>query len=323
MTNIFCNSSMSKGMSVTLVSVLMVTAVLAGCGDKDKAKTSSQVAAKINDDEITISQVNAALSTIPVVPGKTIDDAKREVLDNLIVQNLADQQAIKMKLDRKPAVMQSIESAKNTILARAYMDPIITGISKPTQEEVHKFYAEHPELFSNRKIFNLRELEVESKPELAASIREMAGKGESLDAIAASLKSKDIKSNIQSGVKPAEQLPLEMLTKLSQLPAGKLMVVELVKTISVLQVVSTKAEPVGESAATPVIQEYLNNASKKTALENEIKSLKAGAKIEYFGEFQSGVKAATAESKPAAMESAGKATEQPSVPDIAKGVGLK
>lgn len=321
MTNIFCNSIMNKRVNVTLASILMATTVLSGCGDK--AKASTQVAARINDDEITISQVNAALSTIPVVPGKTIDDAKKEVLDNLIVQNLADQQAVKMKLDRKPEVMQTIESARNTILARAYMDPIITGIPKPTPEEIHKFYAEHPELFSKRQIFNLRELEVESKPDLAASIREMAGKGASLDAIAASLKSKGINSNIQSGVKPAEQLPLEMLTKLSQLPAGKLMVVELVKSISVLQVVAVKAEPVTETMATPVIQEYLNNSRKKEVLEKEIKALKATAKIEYFGEFQSGVKAATAEAKPAAMASADKAAEQASVPDIAKGIGLK
>ena len=321
MTNLFCNSIMSKRVNVTLASILMATTVLSGCGDK--AKASTQVAAKINDSEITITQVNAALSTIPVVPGKTIDDAKREVLDNLIVQNLADQQAVKMKLDRKPEVMQSIESAKNTILARAYMDPIISGISKPTSEEMHKFYAEHPELFANRQIFNLRELEVEAKPDLAATIRDMAGKGASLDAIAASLKSKGITSTIQSGVKPAEQLPLEMLTKLSQLPAGKLIVVELVKTISVLQVVNTKAEPVTESAATPVIQEYLNNSRKKEALDKEIKSLKAGAKIEYLGEFQPGVKAATAEAKPAAMASADKATEQSPATNIAKGLGLK
>jgi hypothetical protein len=141
----------------------------------------------------------------------------------------------------------------------------------------------------------------------------MASKGESLDAIAASLKSKDIKTNIQSGVKPAEQLPLEMLTKLSQLPTGKLMVLELVKSISVLQVVNTKVEPVTESAATPVIQEYLINARKKETLEKEIKALKASAKIEYVGE--QGAKPAVAKvpEKPV-----------PGAPDVAKGVaGLK
>jgi EpsD family peptidyl-prolyl cis-trans isomerase len=299
----------------------MVASALTACGgDKPKA---TQVAAKINADDITISQVNSALSTIPVVPGKTIDDAKREVLENLIVQNLADQQAVKMKLDRKPEVMQAIESAKNTILARAYMDPIMAAIPKPTEAEAHKFYVEHPELFSNRHIYNLRELELESKPELAASIREMAGKGQSMDAIAAWLKDKNIASAIQSGVKPAEQLPLELLKALDKLTAGKLLVVELSKTISILQVVASKVEPVTEAAAGPVINEYLMNARKKEALDKEITSLKALAKIEYFGEFQSGVKAATAEAKPATPEAAGKTAETSSAPDIAKGVGLK
>jgi EpsD family peptidyl-prolyl cis-trans isomerase len=320
MTNLSSNSITSQRAGVTLASILIATSLLSGCGDKTK---STQVAAKINAEEITVSQVNAALSTVPVVPGKTIDEAKMEVLNSLIVQNLAGQQAIKMKLDRNPTVMQTLESARNTILARAYMDPIVNGITKPTTEEVHKYYVDHPELFSNRRVFALRELEVESKPELAATIRDLASKGTSLDAIAAQLKSKDIPVNVQSGTKAAEQLPTEMVTRLAELPAGKLMVIELSKTISVLQVVNSKVEPVDESRASALVQEYLLNVRKKEALDKEIASLKAAAKIEFFGEFQSGVKAATAETKPAAAEASGKAPAQAAAPDVAKGMGLK
>jgi EpsD family peptidyl-prolyl cis-trans isomerase len=304
----------------SLVTLAIVATILSGCGEKGK---STQVAAKINDEDITISQVNSALASVPVVPGKTAEEAKHEVLDNLIVQNLADQQAVKMKLDRKPAVMQAIESAKNTILARAYMDPIIAAIPKPTQEDVHKFYVEHPALFSNRHIFNIRELEVASKPELAASIREMVSKGDSLDTIAAWLKSKDIPSSIQSGVKPAEQLPLEVLTSLEKLAVGKSLVIELSKTISVLQVVDSKLQAVAETAASPFIQDYLMNTRKKEALDQEIKSLKAAAKIQLYGEFQSGVQATASMAKEATAEVPAKKSEATSTPDVAKGMGLK
>lgn len=310
------NSAVSNSRGLSLITLGIIATVLTACGDKGK---STQVAVKINDEEITISQVNTALASIPVVPGKTAEEARQEVLSNLIVQNLAGQQAVKMKLDRAPAVMQAIDNAKNTILARAYMDPIMSGIHKPTTDEVHKFYTDHPELFSNRHIYNIRELEVESKPELAASIREMAAKGDSLDTIATVLKVKNIATNIQSGVKPAEQLPLEILNALDKISAGKLLVVELSKSISVLQVVASKVEAVTEAQASLVIHEYLINARKKEALDKEIKSLKAAAKIEYFGEFQSGVQAA----KTVAVESASKKPEAPSAPDIAKGMGLK
>lgn len=306
--NIFLNSQQR----LPLISVLIIASVLAGCGEKAK---SSQVAAKVNSDEITISQVNSALGSLPVTPGKTLDQAKQEVLDNLIVQKLADQEAIKTKLDRTPAVMQAIDNAKNTILARAYMDPIVGGVSKPSSEDVHKFYTGHPELFSDRRIYNLRELEVETKPELAASLRDQVSKGSGLDEIADWLKGKEITSTIQSGIKSAEQLPQEIVTRLSKMSAGQLMVIELNKSISVIQIKSAKVEPVEEADASTAIQQYLYNDSKKAALDKEIKLLKSTAKIEYVGEFDG--------KKPAVVVPV-KAAAQPGTDDLAKGVaGLK
>lgn len=313
----------SNSRSLTLLTLALMAIFMSGCGEKGKTPQATQIAAKINSEEITVSQVNNALASVPVIPGKTVEEARQEVLSNLIVQNLANQQAIKMKLDRNPPVMQAVENAKNTIIARAYMDPIVSGISKPTSDDVHKFYTEHPELFSDRHIYTIKELEVENKPDLAASIRGMADKGDSLDAIAAWLKAKNIASSIQTGIKPAEQLPLEMVSRFRKLPAGKLMVVELTKTISVLQVVNAKAEPVSKKLAAATIEEYLTNSRKKEALEREIKSLKAAAKIEYFGEFKEDTKA-TADVKPATVEASAKKPEVSSAPDLAKGVaGLK
>jgi EpsD family peptidyl-prolyl cis-trans isomerase len=297
--------------SLSLISVLLVALAVAGCGEKEK---NSQVAAKVNAEEITVSQVGNALAVLPVVPGKTADEARKEVLENLIVQKLAIQQAVKMKLDRTPAVMQAIESSKNTILARAYMDPIVEAASKVTSDDVHKFYTDHPELFSARRVYNLRELEVQAKPGLIASMRDWVAKGQSMDAIAAELKSQNSTPAVQNGVKSAEQLPMEMVSALNKLSPGQLMVIELTKSISVLQVVSFKVEPVDESVAGPAVHEYLVNTRRKESIEKEINVLKAGAKIEYVGEQAL---------KPAASGVAEKPTQAGSM-DVAKGVaGLK
>ena len=307
--------------TLSLISLLTVAALLvAGCGEK---AASTQVAAKVNTDEITISQVNSALSNVQVIPGKTAEEAKQEVLNNLIVQNLAGQQAIKMKLDRNPAVMQSIENSKNMILAHAYMDPIISGIAKPTPEDIHIFYMDHPELFSDRHVFTIRELEIESKPEVKEAVQDMINKGQTQDAIATWAKTKNITATVQSGVKSSEQLPLDLLAKISKLETGKKLLIDMNKTLSVLAVVNSKAEPVPENVASTAIQEYLNNFRKKDALENEIKNLKSGAKIEYFGEFQPAAKS-TAETKPASAEPTTKVAEAPKSPDMSKGIsGLK
>src|SRR6476646_10918955 len=44
------------------VVVVTLTAALAGCGDKGKEKQASQTAAKVNKEEITVHQINLALS---------------------------------------------------------------------------------------------------------------------------------------------------------------------------------------------------------------------------------------------------------------------
>ena len=271
-----------KRSCVSILSIFIASFILSGCGEKGK---DTQVAAKVNSDEITIRQVNNALATIPVAPGKNIEDVKREVLDNLIVQKLAGQRAIQMKLDRSPATMQELENAKNTILARAYMDPVVAEVAKPSNEDVHKFYVDHPELFSDRNVYNLRELEVETKPDLAQSIRDQVGKGEKIDFLAGWLKAQKMTPAIHTGIKPAEQIPSEILSTLSKLSDGRLMVVEQNKSISVLQVISKKREPVEEAPASPIIKGYLSNTKTKEAVDKEIKALKAAAKIEYVGAF--------------------------------------
>jgi hypothetical protein len=114
-----------------------------------------------------------------------------------------------------------------------------------------------------------------------------------------------------------------MLTKISKLDVGKKMLVDMGKSVSVLAILNAKAEPVTEVAASNAIQEYLNNARKKEALENEIKNLKTGAKIEYFGEFQAAAKN-TAEVKQADSASSAKTAEATKAADMAKGItGLK
>jgi hypothetical protein len=155
------------------------------------------------------------------------------------------------------------------------------------------------------------------------AVVDMINKGLTQDAIATWAKTKNIKTSVQSGVKSSEQLPLDLLDKFSKLGVGKKMLVDMGKSISVLAITALKAEPVMENAASTSIQEYLNNSRKKETLENEIKNLKTGAKIEYFGEFQPSAKGIP-ETKAVPAESAGKVAETPKAPDMSKGIsGLK
>lgn len=293
------------GLNRPILALVIAAALVAGCGKKDEdKKPATQVAARVNSTEITVHQLNAALGRVPNVTSETAPRAKREILNRLVEQQLAVQQAVKKKLDRSPAVVQAIEAARADILARAYADDISRSQPKPTPDEVKKYYAEHPELFAQRRLYSLEEIAVEPKEGIAAGLREQLAKGRSMRDIAAWLQSQGAQFVPNRGARAAEQLPMEMLSRLQAMKDGEIQVFETGGRYNVVRITASKNEPVDEATASAPIQQYLFNRRASDAAANEMKALKAGAAIEYLGEFAGDV--AAAETK-ARAEAAAKA----------------
>ena len=123
---------------------MLAMAVASGCGKKDDPKAATQVAARVDGEEITVHQINYALARSRGVTPETAPQAKREILDKLIDQQLAKRQAVLRALDRSPNVMQAIEVTKSEILARAYRESLVANLPKPKSYEVKAYYQEHP-----------------------------------------------------------------------------------------------------------------------------------------------------------------------------------
>ncbi len=285
--------------SIVLLPVLVLTA---GCSKKeDPNKIATQVAARVNADEITVHQVNDVLARSQNITPEVAAQAKREILDRLIDQQLAKQQAIENKLDRAPKVMRAIEAAKSEILARAYQEHIAAGLPRPVPVEVHEYYKQHPELFAERKVFNLEELAFVASSEVAKGLREQVSKARSLQEIADWLQSHGVKFAANRGVRTAEQISLDMLPKVQAMREGEIQLFEGDGVrFQVIRVVASKAAPVDEASTTPRIQQFLSNQNAAEALAKEMKKIKKQAKIEFVGEF-AGRAAAETKVKPEAI----------------------
>jgi len=268
-----------------LGALLALTVALAACGKSDDKKVATQVAAKVNSEEITVHQVNSVLARNPNLPPEAAARAKRQVVDRLIDQQLAVQQAIEKKLDRSPEVVQALEAAKAEILARAYLRQVATAQAKPTAEEIRKYYAEHPELFSQRRLYVLEEITFAPKDNVAAELRTQLPRLKSMQDVAEWLKSREVQFPVNRGARAAEQIPLEMLPRLAEVKDGDIRLLESGERLLVVRVVATKAAPVDETKAAPAIQQYLFNRRSSEVIAEEIKRLKGEAKIEYVGEF--------------------------------------
>lgn len=304
--------------SLKLSSLAVAAAiVLSGCGDGKEKKAATQVAAKVNSSEISVHQINAVLAKAQGIPPEAAARVRQEILDKLIDQQLIFDQAVEKKLDRNPEVMMSIEAAKREIVARAYLDQVIAALPKPTDEEVSKYYAANPDLFSRRRVYTLQEITVEPKLEILDDLKQMVAGGKSLDEIANWLKAKGVRLQAGGGTRAAEQIPLEILPKLAQLKDGQAGVIEGSQSFLVVRVASSQAVPVDEAEAKARIQQFLYNQRVQQAAGDEVKKLKAAAKIELQGDFAS---TAGENAKPASPAPQAAPTGNP----IEKGVaGLK
>lgn len=273
----------------TVKYIVLASAIAIGlpaCGDKgDGKKPATQVAAKVNDSEISVHQINAVLAKAQGISPELAGAVRKDILSKLIDQQLAYDQAIAKKLDRNPEVMMAIESAKREIIARAYLEQMAAGLAKPTDDEAKNYFVENPNLFSNRRIFNIQEITLEPKAEVLDQLKQLVAAGKPMEEIAAFLKGKSVQFEGGAATRAAEQIPFDVLPQLAALKDGQAIVIEAPQNYTVMRVVASQAVPVDEAAARPRIQKFLQNQRTQKLVQDEMARLKGAAKVEYKGEF--------------------------------------
>lgn len=302
------------------VAVAAVALLLSGCGDK-KEKGASQTAAKVNKEEITVHQINFVLQQQRGLKPEQTDAASKQILERLIDQEIAVQKAQDMKLDRDPRVVQQLEAVRRDVIARAYADKIGEAASHPTAQDIQKYYDEKPALFKDRRIYTMQEIGVEATPEQVTTLRSQLQGSKSISEFIDYLKANNYRFGGNQSVRPAEQLPLNMLDSFAQMKDGQAMLVPTPTGAQVLVLVNSRSEPVDEARAKPAIEQFLLNDAKRKLIEADMKSMRAAAKIEYVGKFAEGAASAPSAPPPAVAPASGAGGLNGD--DIAKGMGFK
>ncbi len=288
---------------------------MSGC-EKKKDAEASQTAAKVNNEEVSVQQINHALQQQRGLKPEQAEAASRQVLERLIDQELALQKASELKLDREPRVMQQLEAARREIVARAYLERAGESAGKATPEEVAKYYEANPALFKERRIYSLQEISIEATPEEVAQLRSQLSSTKNTNELIEYLKANDMRFSGNQAVRAAEQLPIASLPTFAAMKDGQAMLNTTPTGAQLIVVAGSRAQPVTLEQATPAIEQYLLNARKREIIAKDIKALRDGATIEYVGRF-----AEAAASVPAAGSAPAAAATF--APAASEGTGLK
>lgn len=283
---------MFRSLSVFL---LLAVALLAACGKSEDRKPATQVAAKVNGDEISVHQINTALMQAGAVGDPK--NAAHQVLERLIDQQLLVQKAIEAKLDRDPNVVTAIENSRRQILAQAYIERTLTNAAMPSSDDIKKYYAEHPELFGQRRLYRFQEvLAGIEKPEQLHALQTKLEKTHDMREVTTWLNSQGIRFNLTFSLKASEQLPRNLLLKLKAMKPGDIMFYPAGNRALIVQLTSWQELPLSEPEAAPYIVQVLVTQKRGEQANEEVKRLRTAAKVEYVGDY---AKTASAAETPA------------------------
>lgn len=273
-------------MKRTLSSLLLCAAAVAGavaltaCGNKDKKP--GQALASVDGKEVTVLQLNDELQRAGVKPAQ-LDAAKKQLLDVLVERQLVLNAADKEQVARDPVVMQAIERAKAQIITQAYVQKRISALVKPAEADVAAYYNKHPELFAQRRQFDMRQLVIDSAS-LTADARAAIDGAKSIEEVAAWFDAHQVKYGRAQLARTSTDLPADMNSKLLAMNKGQLFIVREGERSLIVALNDIREAPLALAAAAPQIGQFLMNTKVKEATEAEVKRLRAAAKVEYFNQ---------------------------------------
>jgi EpsD family peptidyl-prolyl cis-trans isomerase len=281
--------------------------LLTGC-NKPPEKPASQVAAKVNKQELTVHQVNFLLAQQRGLKPEQAEAARKQALERLIDQELAIQKAIEIELDRDPLVMQQVEAARRDIIARAYLERVGDGASKPTEAQIHKYYTDNPALFAERRVYQFQEWIVELAPDQLDEVSAKARSSKVMNEFTDYLRARNFKFQFNQAVRASEQLPLNSLANFAKMNDGETLIQTKPTGLQVLTLVSSRREPVELARVTPAIEQFLMNEHKGRIIADDLKALRMAAAVRYvgsFGDATEGASGAPASIAPASSPASG------------------
>lgn len=284
---------------VILVSIWAAAVVLlCSCGKPDVRKTSGPLAVPAGGGgavrhqvdgvngrtgRTDAKQVTAKQATAKEATAKEAAMPGVPVRERGVDQELLEQAALEVELDRESQVAQAIERARRQILAQAYIERAMISTPPASPQEIRKFYAENPALFTQRRSYRIVELMVAMPEGQFGTLQDVVAGAKNLASVARWLESRKLSFETATRSADAEHIPANTLRRLFEMRDGQIVVFKTSYGASVLRLEESVEAPLSEKQAAPAIARYLHNRKRIEFAQAEVAKLRERAKIENNG----------------------------------------
>lgn len=160
---------------------ILAAVCLAGCGHEPSAgdKTLATVANK----SISVNDFKQKFSKLPSHYRAVAEKNKKSLLDDMIVESLFLEDAVRKGFDRDREVRDLLEEAKKKIIVAKFVKAEVDDNVKVPEDEIRKYYDEHKDEFKMPEMWRASHILVASEGEARNILTELS-KGRSFEELA-------------------------------------------------------------------------------------------------------------------------------------------
>jgi peptidyl-prolyl cis-trans isomerase C len=258
-----------------IAAVIVGGILLSGC----QRKAEGQTVAVVNGQEITLPELNFALSEAKVPESADKAAVRSQLVQQLVDRKLLVEQARSEGIDKTPEFLNRQRQAEDQLLITMLAARRLNTTQLPSDREVGAFIASHPGMFANRETWDLDQVQylTPKDPGIAAEIQ----KTKTIDEIIAVLQSHKIEFKRQKNRLDTAIVPADLYSKVNALPPGEPFVVPVGDRSVASAVASREPNPLTGDQARPAAVAMMRKQQTATSLQGLLKSLRNSAKIEY------------------------------------------
>lgn len=268
---------------------LSAALLLAACGGSDDATNGGeaaalekgQVVATLDGEDITVHELNAELMGVALPSGERRRAIEQAALQQIINRKILADVARERGLDKTPMYILQERRADEALLVQLLQRDIASKMQQPTREQAERYIAENPQLFAERKIYTLDQIQFQ-QPEDIRRLQAFEPLT-TMDQVEAKL----IEDRIQYRRAPAQLDSVganpELIAQINRLPAGEIFLIPTGQVVLANLITGTKTEPFTGDAAIAYATRQLQQQQLSQAASRELdeKLKKARETVQY------------------------------------------
>lgn len=250
------------------VFVALGALALAGCDSSDAP--TGQVAATLDGQEITVSQVGSELAALGVPQDQANPDLANRALDAAINRKILANEARERGLDKTPAGALAIERAQEAALVDMLRRELQSQSPRPSDDEARQFISDNPGMFANRFVTVVEQIVV---PQINRQLLQQMGPIDTLDGIRALLDRNNVQYQTTMGSVDSLTVAPNVARQLVDLGVGEVYVLPQGNGARINAIVSRKTYPISGEQSINLAREMLSQQRSQGQVQSVFQSV--------------------------------------------------